>query len=120
MDDKSIYDLNIFSLLGTIFPSLRHLRDDVDKQFAFISTNHPWLFCSEIICIIYKKLGLLDNDIDTQAYLPVDFMNPKEHNKVNSIMKLPPVFLKQIHVPGVVEVEKKICVSLCGSKCNIL
>ncbi len=92
-NDKSIYDLNIFALLGTIFPSVRHLRDNIDAMFSFVRKHHPWLFCSELACIIYRDLGLLDNNIDTQAYLPVDFVNPGKNNEVFSIMELPPIFL---------------------------
>lgn len=106
--DQSVYELNIFALLGTIFPSVRSIRDDLEKRTEFIREEHPWLFCSELVCIIYKDLGLLDNDIDAQAYLPVDFINVGDHNKVNSIMELPPIFLKQIHTPTLYDIEKAV------------
>ncbi len=92
--NNSIYDLNLFSLLGTIFPSVRGLRDKIDDITSFIQDKYPWLFCSELICIIYRDLGLLDKNIDVQAYLPVDFVHPGEENVVHSIMELPPVFLR--------------------------
>lgn len=97
-NDKSIYDLNIFALLGTVFPSVRFLRDSVDRTMHFITKNHPWLFCSELVCIVYKELGLLEPHIDVQDYLPVDFADVGE-NEVSSILELPPVFLKRIHSP---------------------
>jgi hypothetical protein len=117
-DNKSVYDLNIFSLLGIIFPSVRYLRDNIDELFAFVRKEHPWLFCSELICIIYKDLGMLEKDIDTQAYLPVDFVDTGKSNAVNSIMELPPVFLKQIHTPNTAEAKNNLrWISCC---CNIL
>lgn len=111
-EEKSIYELNIFSLLGTIFPSVRPLRDATDKMMKFITENHPWIFCSELVCIVYRDLDLLEDDIDTQAYLPVDFVssidftNPQKTDVVNSIMDIPPIFIKYTSV------ENKKCTIL--------
>jgi hypothetical protein len=77
---------------------MRGARDDVDKMFAFVQKNHPWLFCSELVCIVYRRLDILNNDINVQNYLPVDFVQPGAENEVYSIMQLPPIFLKQIEV----------------------
>lgn len=93
---KSIYDPNIFSLLGTIFPSMRGLRDVTEEATEFIRKKHQWVFCSEFICVVYRDIGLLLPDTDVQAYLPVDFVNPGSYNEVNSIMQLPPIFCKAI------------------------
>jgi len=94
--NKTVYDPNIFSLLGTIFPSVRYIRDEIDGAFEFIRDYHPWLFCSEFVCIAYRDLGILKEDIDVQNYLPIDFVHPGKDNEVYSIVKLPPVYLKRI------------------------
>jgi hypothetical protein len=102
VERKSLYELNIFSLLGTIFPSVRQTRDNVDKIFSFVTENHPWMFCTEIICLIYQNIGIVEKNIDIQAYLPVDFVHPGKDNILHSIMKLPPVFLKEINTRSIV------------------
>jgi hypothetical protein len=95
--DMTIYELNIFALLGTIFPTVRALRDRIDEWHDKANNPHPWLFCSELTCIVYRDLGLLDQSIDVQAYLPVDFTKPADGNEVFSIVE-PPIFLKKIEI----------------------
>lgn len=86
-DDKSVYEPNILALLGTVIPGVRMLRDEVDRLFSDVREKCPWLFCSELICIIYCNLGLLPNDIDKQAYLPVDFIIPD--SQVYGLIEMP-------------------------------
>jgi hypothetical protein len=108
-DNKSIYDPNLFSLLGTIFPSLRGIRDRVDDMFSFVRSHHPWLFCSELICIVYRNLGLLNQNVDVQSYVPVDFVTPGNDNALYSIMHLPPIFFVQIPSPDERSARRFFC-----------
>jgi hypothetical protein len=94
---KSLYELNIFSLIGALFPSVSPIRDNVEKLTNFVTKKHPWLFCSEFICIIYRDIGVLDKNIDVEKYVPADFSTLERVNLVNSIMHLPPIFLKKIN-----------------------
>lgn len=107
--DQTTFDPNIFSLLGTIFPLLRPIRDTIDGIHSWIHKNHPWIFCAEFVCITYKHLGLIPQDTDEQEYLPVDFVIPdkeNDNNVVNSIMHLPPIFLYKTHDPTREEANK--------------
>jgi hypothetical protein len=97
-ENVALYELNIFSLFSTVFPSAKGIRDNIDEFFEFTTEKHPWIFCSEIVCIIYRDLGLLDKDIDVQIYLPVDFVDVGEDNEVNSIFVLPPEYLRKIDI----------------------
>lgn len=59
------YDYNCFSLLSAPFPIFRPIRD------KFISRDKS-LFCSELVAIIYKKMGILKDDVIADEVLPVD------------------------------------------------
>lgn len=84
---------NLISLLAVIFPSLRKLRDVVEeicidgyKIYRLIANTQgqppvaSWVFCSEFVAIVYKKLGLLSKPIDVRNVAPVDFICMRNDN----------------------------------------
>lgn len=91
---RRTYEANFLSLLAVVFPRLRRIRDLVDttcidsyKLFTSWKTdsligppNVPiagWLFCSELIAIIYQNLGILSKDYDARNMAPVDFIGSR-------------------------------------------
>jgi hypothetical protein len=53
------YDYNPISLLGSIIKPLR--------------THNDKLFCSELVAVVYVKLGILPADVDPAGVIPMDF-----------------------------------------------
>jgi len=64
------YDANPISLFAAMFPELRPVRDVV--------TDSDWLFCSELIALIYETIGIISPNVDARNVLPVDFLGGDE------------------------------------------
>jgi hypothetical protein len=80
------YEMDAIGLLGSMFPSMRGLRDERNKiykkMYKILQRWHivnpdnegpaGWQFCSELVANIYLAIGVLNN-IDPKDVLPVDF-----------------------------------------------
>lgn len=64
------YDWNIISLGGSMFPTLRPLRDLFEKIF----NTDGWLFCSELVFTVLQVLGQYDVKFDARNVLPMDLL----------------------------------------------
>lgn len=78
------YDCNVFDLLGALFPIFRIPRDIFDellvcdeKILTSIDINIDptgWLFCSELVTIVYQRIKLIDLTVNPHNIVPVDFI----------------------------------------------
>lgn len=81
------YDYNPLSLLASLFPWFRCLRDKFVK-------GDDKLFCSELIALVYCKLGILDeNEFNYEDVVPVDFTSGLDQDGIKPFHKLPPIIL---------------------------
>ena len=81
------YDYNLISLASSLFPQLRCLRR------KWINTNDK-LFCSELVALVYCKLGILDEEEFNPAdVVPVDFTSGLDKDGIVPFHKLPPKIL---------------------------
>lgn len=108
------YDFNILALLASIFPCLRKPRDVfneimINGYSLLVSWKLPsndvkadtsptpagWLFCSELVAIIYQRVGVLAADVNPQNVVPIDFLGYDQDGK-SGISKITqdPVYLK--------------------------
>lgn len=62
------YDYNPISLIGSVFKPLRQHNDK--------------LFCSELVAVIYIKLGILGENVDPSGVVPVDFLGYDRDHEV--------------------------------------
>ena len=46
------------------------MRDDVED----LLDTGKWLFCSELVAMIYKKLGLFPPNVEPKNVVPMDFI----------------------------------------------
>ena len=65
------YDGNLFSLLSALYPKLRFLR----KPIEYILGTEKWLFCSELVALVYKELGIISSNVNPKNVVPQDFVN---------------------------------------------
>jgi len=79
---RRTYEFSLFNLLATIIPKLRWLRNEYDKISDFFTSGvrigmeeckKEWLFCSELVVLLYKNLGIYPPEIDERDIAPVDF-----------------------------------------------
>lgn len=78
------YNVNVISLIASIFPCLRRARDNfheflIDGLSVLSSENEQegfsgWLYCSQLVALIYQRLGLIAPEIDPNNVVPVDFL----------------------------------------------
>ncbi len=95
------YNLNPLDLFSAIFPALRPLRDLDDETLGKLLGTDDWLFCSQLVAVVYKDLGIAAGDFDYRDASPVDFLshsgNPadKEHSIFSALVETP-VWLKPV------------------------
>ena len=104
------YNANFLALLASIFPCLRKIRDNfeellVDGHSILTSMklvkddpSNPgvigWLFCSQLVALIYQRLGLIPPEIDPDNVVPVDFLGYDSDGMVNLVNK--PVYIEAV------------------------
>lgn len=74
------YDYNFINLLSALYPKLRPLRKIISAIYylrpkALSNQLDPYfagIFCSELVAIVYKKLGIIPKKIDPATFVPVD------------------------------------------------
>lgn len=71
--DGRMYNLNLFSLLSALCPPLRWARKKIEK----ICHTESWLFCSELVAVIYVKLGIYPGTINPENVVPRDIAFPE-------------------------------------------
>jgi len=64
------YDANFYSLASSMFKCLRPMRDNVED----ITGTKMWLFCSELVAMIYKELGFFSENVEPKNVVPMDFL----------------------------------------------
>lgn len=64
------YDLNIYDLMASLYQSLRPCRNDID----LLIHSQKWLFCSELVSLIYRSLGILPSTVEPNNITPADFL----------------------------------------------
>lgn len=81
---NSLYDFNVLDLIAAAIPCCRKRRDFFEKvivdgseifhNLGIFQNTHQWVFCSELVAIIYKSLGIFDKGIDPRDVIPMDLL----------------------------------------------
>ncbi len=69
---NKVYELNVLSLLASVIPCLRPARDTVEWDED--EEDQDFVFCSELVALIYRRLGVLGKEFDPSNVVPVDFL----------------------------------------------
>jgi hypothetical protein len=69
----TFYDANIFSLMGALFPWCRPIRTATEHNKI-----KDWLFCSELVALCYKELGIYPEEVNPKDVVPVDFLEDEK------------------------------------------
>jgi hypothetical protein len=86
------YDANLYSLSSSIFTCLRSKRDEVEDA----CNSEEWLFCSELVAIIYRELGFIPKNVDPKNVVPMDFVGYDVDSMENG--GLPVVVKKPVYI----------------------
>ena len=86
-----MFDADLINLFGSIFPSLRIIRDGRDEVYKTLynalnfcgvanvnSGPAGWQFCSELVANVYQAYNIIPNHIDPKNVVPVDFFGYDE------------------------------------------
>ena len=68
--DGARYDANIFSLGSSLYSNLRPIRNSVERIF----NTENWLFCSELVAMVFKELGFFSPNTEPKNVVPMDFL----------------------------------------------
>jgi len=80
------YELNLLELAASLFPILRRFRKKTEwiedttygilRSFDIVEGDggDAFYFCSELVAYIYKKLGIVSQDINPHEVVPMDFL----------------------------------------------
>lgn len=64
------YDANLVSVASTIYRFCRCCRGCTEETL----NTEEWLFCSEMVALIYVKLGILPKGLNSKNVAPMDFL----------------------------------------------
>ena len=63
------YDFNPVNCCSALFKCCRPLRDPIEKLFR----TKDWLFCAELVALVYREIGLFPPDTVVKNVVPADF-----------------------------------------------
>ncbi len=64
------YDANPYSLFSSLISCIRCGRDEVEEMTG----TEDWLFCSELVAVVYKSMGILAQSVEPKDVVPMDFL----------------------------------------------
>lgn len=95
IQDKT-WDANCWSLCSSLYPLFRPCRCCMEHVFY----TENWLFCSEMVAIIYKSLGVLPRSINPKDVVPDDLVNAfNDSDFMPTITHIPTVITTPCHLP---------------------
>lgn len=99
------YELNFLELAASLFPILRVFRKKLEwvedatynalRSFDIVEGDggDAFYFCSELVAYIYKKLGIVSQDIKPSEVVPMDFLGYDKDGMCNIVDESPIVLL---------------------------
>jgi hypothetical protein len=103
--DGQLYNANPLSLLGSMFPAMRKIRDGANEMISKFVDVNKWLFCSQLVAVIYIETGIINDEtdgvddgrvLDAADVLPVDFLGADSDKDGirNAICETSPIWIK--------------------------
>lgn len=94
------YDYNPLTLFGSLFTRLRCARDTSYAVFG-----DRWVFCSELVAIVYKRFGIFPLSVKPDNMVPMDFVGYEVDSHRNGgapmVVSLPPTYIvSDVHDPS--------------------
>lgn len=68
-----MYDMNLCSMMSSVFECLRPYRKVVET----LCNTQDWYFCSEIVALAYKIMGIYPSYVNEKDVLPRDIAYPE-------------------------------------------
>jgi len=70
------YDFQPLNLLGAMFKCFRweYINEEINETLG----SKDWLFCSELVTIVFKEVGIFPNTCKSEFVVPTDFL---EHDR---------------------------------------
>lgn len=101
--DNIWWDANCWSLLSALYPCMRPCRGCIESSLK----TKNWLFCSEMVAIIYKKIGIYPEHVNPKDVIPADFICPHEDtDNMPNIIKGVFYITTDLHFPEPCSVNK--------------
>lgn len=72
------YDSNVYDLLSSALPFMRPFRETIDDVFH----TQDWYFCSEIVALAYKFMGIYPQYVNEKDVLPRDIGFPEADSDI--------------------------------------
>jgi hypothetical protein len=92
------YDVNCLDLGASLFSCLRKPRDEFrtflvgeEKIFSSVDLNIDptgWVFCSELVALIYQEVGVISGSINSANVVPVDFVGAGNNGVPNLTQRI--------------------------------
>lgn len=87
-DDKYA---DLYSLISSLISFLRFLRGPIQKIFK---TQNDY-FCSELVTLLYKQLGIFSDSVNEKNVVPMDLLGCDTDNinngGINCVVNIPPI-----------------------------
>lgn len=93
------YERNCLEFSGSLFSYVRPFRDNLNmikvedhQVFVNYNTENKWYFCSELVALIYKEVGVLPKNIDIRDVAPMDLLGYDLDSEMDIVEK--PIYIK--------------------------
>lgn len=90
------YQMNLFKLCMAMFPIFKS-----DTSLCCASFGNNWIFCSQLVALVYKKLQIFPEELDASRVIPEDIDNP-----ATALQKIPAVVIPAVVIKLNDDVEK--------------
>lgn len=64
------YDANFYTLFASLNRCMRPVREEIEH----VAGTEEWLFCSELVALIYRELKFLPKSVEPDNFVPMDFV----------------------------------------------
>jgi len=89
------YDAACCALLGSVNWVCRPFRA---VERCLCPVTRDWLFCSELVCLVYQHVGLIPADVDARDALPVDFVTAPEGGTYDADGSVPEILAPPVRM----------------------
>ena len=103
------YNANPLALLSSIYPSLVDDNEAFKQLILSGGKQNEWLFCSELVAIVYQGLGIIDDQIKPSSVSPVELVHQGFFDDVTEVFCAPPKwFRKHSEIKSILSDEAKL------------
>lgn len=100
------YQINILRLMAALVPAFRFLR-------VLFPMSEKWIFCSELVALLYREIGLIHTGVEAKNVVPMDFIVEDGDNQVPAdLFEMPMMYIRTLALEAELHKKEKVRVRM--------